>query len=111
MDLRNLNFLENLLYHIVNNVKSSIPNLNPNSNIQFAAYGPELIRDRYTKSLKLNNYVEGINKMVEYFGAVLQSDEKFTGQNTNIDVSIFNAPAGGSRLKAHTDEIIKDKEV
>ena len=76
MDLRNLNFIENLLYDIVNNVKSSIPNLNPNSNIQFSAYGPELIRDKYTKSLKLNNYVEGINKMVEYFGSVLQSDEK-----------------------------------
>ena len=47
--------------------------------------------------------------MLEYFGSVLQSDEQFTGQNTNIDVTIFNGHAGGSRLKAHTDEIIKGK--
>ena len=53
------------------------------------------MRDRYTKSLNLNNYEKGINKMIEYFGSVLQSDEQFTGQNTNIDVSIFNAYSGG----------------
>ena len=47
--------------------------------------------------------------MVEYFGSVLQSDEKFTGRDTNIDVSIFNVHAGGSRLKSHRDEIIKGK--
>ena len=84
MDLRNLNFLENLLYDIINNVKNSIPNLNPNTDIQISAYGQELIRDRYTKRIKLNNYVSGINKMLEYFGSVLQSDEQFTGQNTII---------------------------
>ena len=33
--------------------------------------------------------------MIEYFGSLLQSDEQFTGQNTNIDVSIFNAYSGG----------------
>ena len=47
--------------------------------------------------------------MLEYFGSVLQSDEQFTGQNTNIDVSIFNAYSCDSRLKVHTDEIIKGK--
>ena len=41
MDLRNLNFLENVLYDIVDNIKNSIPNLNPNSNIKFSAYGTE----------------------------------------------------------------------
>ena len=47
--------------------------------------------------------------MLEYFGSVLQSDEQFTGQNTNIDVTVFNNYSGGSRLKAHTDEMIKGK--
>ena len=107
--MRNLNFLENILYGTINNINYNILDLDNHSKIQISPTGPELIRDRHTEIIKLNNYQEVVYIMIEYFGEVLQSYEKFTERDTNIGVVVYNTYIGGWRLKAYSVEIIKIK--
>ena len=64
----------------------------------------------HTRLFKISDYEYGKNRMIEYFEHILQSDEKFTGYTTRIDITIFDRKEGGSRNKAYSQDDIKAKK-
>ena len=109
--MRNLNFLGNVIDDIFNNIKEVDKDLTENSKIQIYANGNEIIKNNmHTKPFKISDYENGKNRMIEYFEHILQSDEKFTGYGTRIDVTIFDRKEGGSRNKAFSQDDIKAKK-